>query len=81
MREEGNTLDFDQNYHFIKEEIELVAEDLLTNENLLEQKNQQAEQQKQQIEDLQRELNQQQQLLAGSNAKIATLNNLLISKG
>lgn len=80
LREEGNTLDFDQNYHFIKEEIELVAEDLLTNENLLEQKNQQAEQQKQQIEDLQRELNQQQQLLAGSNAKIATLNNLLISK-
>ncbi len=80
LREEGNTLDFDQNYHFIKEEIELVAEDLLTNESLLEQKNQQAEQYKQQFESLQRELNQQQQLLAGSNARIATLNSLLTNK-
>lgn len=80
LLEEGNTLDFDQNYHFIKEEIELVAEDLLTNESLLEQKNQQAERYKQQVENLQRELNQQQQLLAGSNAKIATLNDLLTSK-
>lgn len=80
LLEEGNTLDFDQNYHFIKEEIELVAEDLLTNESLLEQKNQQAEQYKQQVENLHRELNQQQQLLAGSNAKIATLNDLLINK-
>ncbi len=80
LLEEGNTLDFDQNYHFIKEEIELVAEDLLTNESLLEQKNQQAEQYKQQVENLQRELNQQQQLLAGSTAKIATLNDLLSSK-
>lgn len=80
LLEEGNTLDFDQNYHFIKEEIELVAEDLLTNESLLEQKNQQSEQYKQQVENLQRELNQQQQLLAGSNAKIATLNDLLSSK-
>lgn len=80
LLEEGNTLDFDQNYHFIKEEIELVAEDLLTNESSLEQKNQQAEQYKQQVENLQRELNQQQQLLAGSNAKIATLNDLLSSK-
>jgi chromosome segregation protein len=80
LLEEGNTLDFDQNYHFIKEEIELVAEDLLTNESLLEQKNQQSEQYKQQVENLQRELNQQQQLLAGSNAKIATLNDLLINK-
>ena len=80
LLEEGNTLDFDQNYHFIKEEIELVAEDLLTNESLLEQKNQQSEQYKQQVENLQRELNQQQQLLAGCNAKIATLNDLLSSK-
>lgn len=80
LREEGNTLDFDQNYHFIKEEIELVAEDLLTNESSLEQKNQQAEQYKQQFESLQRELNQQQQLLAGSNARIATLNSLLTNK-
>jgi chromosome segregation protein len=80
LLEEGNTLDFDQNYHFIKEEIELVAEDLLINESSLEQKSQQAEQYKQQVENLQRELNQQQQLLAGSNAKIATLNDLLSSK-
>lgn len=80
LLEEGNTLDFDQNYHFIKDEIELVAEDLLTNESSLEQKSQQAEQYKQQLEDLQRELNQQQQLLAGSNARIATLNSLLTNK-
>lgn len=78
LHQEGQTLDFDQNYHFIKEEIELVNEDMYQGEIALEEKYGQLDDIGTKIVDLRNEHNESNKKLAGIDAKINTLESMLI---
>lgn len=75
--QESQTLDFDQNYHFIKEEIELVNEDLLVGEISVQAKYSELETVAGEINLLRADNAQMQKLIAGNEAKTLTLNELL----
>lgn len=74
---DSQTLDFDQNYHFIKEEIELVNEDLLVGEISVQAKYTELETVASEINLLRADNAQIQKLIAGNEAKVLTLNELL----
>ncbi len=77
LKEETNVLDFDQNYHFIKEEIELVSEEIANCEIQLEAKNSLLEELHNSENEQQKLVAQSQRTLAMHEAKIKTLAQLL----
>lgn len=77
LKQEAQTLDFDQNYHFIKEEIELVNEDLIGDEIVVQDKSTKLEILSQEIEQLRIENSNYHKKIAATEAKITTLDSLL----
>lgn len=77
LEQETQTLDFDQNYHFIKEEIELVEEELISGEISLQDKLIRQETLATEIDNLRHENNICNQQIAAADAKITTINSLL----
>lgn len=77
LQEEVNELDFDQNYHFIREEIELVNDDLLNDEIVLQDKQAKLDEVTLKVKELQQEANTGNQKLAAIEGKIHTLQQLV----
>lgn len=77
LEQEGHGLDFDENYHFIKEEIVLVEEELISNEIMRGECEQNLERLKNEQLIINEKLSQWQRTLAASDGKIATLRQLL----
>ncbi len=80
LESDKHGFDFDENYHFIKDEINLVNEELTHSEIIYEEKSVQLEQYKLVESRLQQEYNEVQQNYAASQAKIQTLEQMLISQ-
>lgn len=77
LAQEAQSLDFDQNYHFIKEEIELVEEELIATDLAHEDKTLKMEQLEAEIAVLQQEVNLNHSQSAANAATIQTLEQLL----
>ncbi len=77
LSQEGQSLDFDQNYHFIKEEIELVEEELIATDLAHEDKTLKIEKLEVDLAALQQEVNLNHTQHAASSATIQTLEQLL----
>lgn len=77
LQEEVNELDFDQNYYFIREEIELVNDDLLNDEIVLQDKQAKLDEVTLKVKELQQEANTGNQKLAAIEGKIHTLQQLV----
>lgn len=75
--EETNTLDLDQNYHFIKEEVELVKEELISCEVSLEKVLITQEEINEKLQLVQKEKQLLANQEAANTAKIDTLSNLI----
>ena len=77
LAQEAQSLDFDQNYHFIKDEIELVGDELIATDLAHEDKTTALENLSSTVTQLQQEVNLSHQQIAVSTATIQTLEQLL----
>ena len=77
LAQEAQSLDFDQNYHFIKDEIELVGDELMATDLAHEDKTTALENLSSTVTQLQQEVNLSHQQIAVSTATIQTLEQLL----
>lgn len=77
LEQETQTLDFDQDYHFIKEEIDLVNDELVACEFSLEDKSQKLELSQDELSTLEKQKSDNDKELATVEAKITTINKLL----
>ncbi|MDD3266228.1 MAG: chromosome segregation protein SMC [Burkholderiales bacterium] len=77
LEQETQTLDFDQDYHFIKEEIDLVNDELVTCEFTLEEKSQKLESSQDELIVLNKQKSDSDKELAAVEAKITTISKLL----
>ena len=77
LAQEAQSLDFDQNYHFIKDEIELVGDELMATDLAHEDKTTALENLSTTVMQLQQEVNLSHQQIAVSAATIKTLEQLL----